>query len=110
MGNCPCLQCLIKKDAICNLGTREDREFRRKSTRKDNKAWRSKVQQARNYVLKGYVVNSAKVNALLAAESYVPNEVCCLLICFISRLVDLIMPLRTHSLPGFQPSGSVFSQ
>lgn len=75
MGACPCPRCLVKKDEIQNLGMVKDSEKRVKTARKDTAGWRTKVQRARRLLLRGYVVNSQRVDDILGAQSYVPTEV-----------------------------------
>lgn len=77
MGNCPCPRCLVKKSAICALGTPADMKQRQDGKRVDSCALHMKIAKARKLIYQqGYVVNSKLVDDLLKPESLVPTEVC----------------------------------
>ena len=66
----------MKKDDLANLGTEADHRIRTSKQRNDHKARRDKVAAARKHILEGgYTVNSAKVEQLLAEQSWTPTEV-----------------------------------
>ncbi|KAG5219501.1 GLOBIN domain-containing protein [Salix suchowensis] len=76
MGNCPCPRCLVKKSAICALGTPADMKQRQDGKRVDSRALHMKIAKARKLIYQqGYVVNSKLVDDLLKPESLVPTEI-----------------------------------
>ncbi|EPQ53855.1 hypothetical protein GLOTRDRAFT_44791 [Gloeophyllum trabeum ATCC 11539] len=75
MGQCPCPRCLVTKDKLADLGSKEDRTLRQQATRTDDDARRARVREARKLIYDaGYVVNGDRVEDVLKAESLVPSH------------------------------------
>ncbi|TDL15717.1 hypothetical protein BD410DRAFT_732279, partial [Rickenella mellea] len=72
-GQCPCPRCLIKKSDIPKLGTPGDVKRRQTLARRDDESRRQKVQEARDIIARGYVVDSQRLNPLLQEQSLVPT-------------------------------------
>ncbi|KAI0315118.1 hypothetical protein OF83DRAFT_1293481 [Amylostereum chailletii] len=66
LGACPCPRCLIKKEDIHKVGTKNDIKFREKHPRVDND-WHAKaIDEARKLIFEqGVPVNSVKINRKL---------------------------------------------
>jgi hypothetical protein len=79
---CLCPRCLIRKQQVGDLGTKNDRK-RRKKDRADDEHHRKKVARAREGIFeKGYKVTGAKVERMLGEESIAPIKVSCQLECY----------------------------
>ena len=73
---CPCPRCTISKMEISKLGSSEDRQKRRSSTRVDDPRRRDNIVKARNLIYKENTrVNSVAVERILKEASLVPNQV-----------------------------------
>jgi hypothetical protein len=76
MGACPCPRCLIPKDRIDLVGTKQDMRQRTTLARVDNLQRQAKITAAREMIYEqNWAVDSAPVQRLLKPESLVPTEV-----------------------------------
>lgn len=76
LGRCPCPRCLVRKDQIQNVATDIDMVQRQTFARRDTAERRNKIASARELIYeKGYVVDTAQVEAKLKDESLVPTVV-----------------------------------
>jgi len=75
LGACPCPRCLIRKEEISALGTKDD-EQRRANLRTCDHIYQHKIETARKIIYeKGYVVNAKAVDAVIGEESFTPTKV-----------------------------------
>jgi uncharacterized protein YcbX len=80
-GNCPCPRCLIPLSRVSNMGKVQDMKQRYTLARVDDESRKHKIESARDIIFnQNYVVNSKAVEAILKAESLVPNTVSAALI------------------------------
>lgn len=76
LGRCPCPRCLIPKDQVQNVATDSDMVQCQMSTHRDTVEHHNKIASARSLIYeKGYVVDTAQVEAKLKDESLVPTVV-----------------------------------
>ncbi|EGO18986.1 hypothetical protein SERLADRAFT_443529 [Serpula lacrymans var. lacrymans S7.9] len=74
LGACPCPRCLIPKDCIPGMGTKQDMRQRKTLARVNNSQYQRKVDIARSLIYeKNHAVNSNAVERLLKEESLVPT-------------------------------------
>lgn len=75
MGQCPCPRCFVQKENLGLLGTKRDKNTRKKlRTDDENRQW--DVKAARRIIYEeGSTVNSKRVDDLLKNRSLVPTEV-----------------------------------
>lgn len=76
MGDFPCPRCLVPKENLKDMGTKEDMLNRINNRRVDDTNRRSKIDKARKFIYgktKPLAVNGQKVEGLLKSESLVPT-------------------------------------
>ncbi len=77
LGNCLCPRCLIVKDKVRDLGTKQDMKRRQTEARVDTEHRQNDVKMAHNWIYsQGYPVDGKAINDLLGAKSLTPNCVC----------------------------------
>ncbi|KAJ7163029.1 hypothetical protein C8R46DRAFT_903252 [Mycena filopes] len=73
-GGCPCPRCLITKDQISDMGTKNDMG-RRKKIREDTAGYRNIIARVRGWIFdKGALVAGAAVSRCLKPKSWVPTR------------------------------------
>ena len=78
LGSFPCPRCLIPKDKILEVGTKNDDKRRENSQRMANNKLFSDIRLARTWIYKeGSGVKAAAVERLLSPTSLVPTIVSC---------------------------------
>ena len=75
LGNCPCIQCLVEKEKIFQMGSKLDMRCRRKKQRVDGHPRQVSVRNARRQIFQfGRLVNSKIIDNIMVHSS-VPIEV-----------------------------------
>jgi hypothetical protein len=78
MGGFPCPRCLMPKDRMHLIGTKQDQKQRLALGRVDSPSYRAKISNARQLIYENnFAVDSAPVQRILKPESLVPTEVSC---------------------------------
>ena len=76
LGTCLCPRCLIPKDHVQNLATRQDLLQRKILARADTTELQSRVEEVCKLIYeKNYAVDTVQVEALLKPESLVPTSI-----------------------------------
>ena len=77
LGSFPCPRCLIPKEKIPEVGTRNDDQRRETQRRVANNSLISKISTARTWIYnEGYRIKAAAVERLLSPMSLLPTVVC----------------------------------
>ena len=76
LGNCPCLRCLVTKDKIRKLGTKNDQGVRTKKARVDTEARRWSIENVRRAIFEfGQSITSRAIERILGPASLVPTRI-----------------------------------